>query len=336
MNLSSAEQDIVLSSRIRLARNLNNFKFMSSLSEPERRELEKVLYSVFIKSACLENFSIYNINDLDELDRIVLKEKKIISQRFYRQGEGLVATDESQTVSVISGDLDHLRISAVMDGLNLISVYDKTIAIERELSEVLDFASTEKEGYLTANVSDSGTAMKGSVFLHLPVLDAFDLMNQYIIKTLETMLEVTGFSGGGSHSLGGLYLISNKNSFYPDEDSIVGLLNKTAKVFIDREREEREELVNGKYPQLEDKIYRSLGVLKYCRQITELEAISALSMLRLGISVNWINDLTFKDISSVLTCIGSGYLRSASYEEKPDETDIMRLRAETIRNKLNL
>lgn len=336
MNSSSTDQDIVLSSRIRLARNLKDVKFYPSLLEDEKRELNFKFSSFFSENTFFKDYSTIRINEIDELDRIVLKENRIISQRYYREGDGLVVTDDTQSVSIITGDLDHIRISAVVNGSNMDRALNLTTAVESALSQNFNFAFTDKKGYLTVNVFDSGTAMKGSLYLHLPVLDAFDLMDQYIINTLETMLEVTGFTGGGAHSLGGLYLISNKNSLFPDERSLVTLLNSTVSVFIDREREAREDLINGKYPQLEDKIFRSLGVLKYSRQISEIEAISALSMLRLGISVNWIKEFTFYDISKVFRTIGSGYLRSRAYEKNPDETAIMRLRSDTIRKNLNL
>ncbi|MDA3811124.1 MAG: hypothetical protein PF518_12450 [Spirochaetaceae bacterium] len=336
MNTEETEKDIVLSSRIRLARNIKGYKFTTKWTEKDKVELESRIYREFRENPLYENYSIYNINELDELDRIVLKEKKIISERYYRQGNGLVITDEDQNVSFVTGDLDHLRISAVIDGLSINEAFAKTSFIDKDLSKHFEFASKEKKGYLTVNVADSGTAMKGSVFLHLPVLCASELMDNYIINTIETMLEVTGFSGGGAHSLGGFYIISNKNGFFPDEFYLAELLNKTAKMFIDSEREVREELINGKYPGLEDSVYRSLGILKYCRQISEQEALSTLSMVRLGVSVNWLDDMTLDDISSVLSKIGNGSLRSFAYENNPDETDIMRLRAETIRKHLHI
>jgi len=337
MNLSRTDKDIVLSSRIRLARNLRELNFTTTWSLDDKEQLEKKLYREFSENPGFKNFSIYNINDLDELDRIVLKEKKIISERYYRHGNGLVITDDDQSVSIVSGDLDHLRISAVLDGLSINEAYQRASVIDRELkNREFDFAVSDDEGYLTVNVSDSGTAMKGSVYLHLPGLCNTDLMDHYIINTIETMLEVTGFSGGGAHSLGGMYIISNKNSFFPNEEHLAELLIKTASTFINSEREIREDLVSGKYPGLEDKIFRALGVIKYCRQISEQEAISALSMVRLGVSVQWITEITISDIDGVLGIIGNGYLRSFAYESNPDETEIMRLRAESIRKNLNL
>ena len=336
MNLSRTEKDIVLSSRIRLARNIRGYNFSPSLPQQKMEDINTGLAEVIDTNPYFKDFTVFNINDLDELDRVVLKEKKIISERYYRNGGGIVVTDNLQQTSIVTGDLDHIRISSVQEGLNIDKALLRTLEIEKELSGRFEFASTKEDGYLTVNVSDSGMAVKGSVYLHLPVLSASDLMDHYIINTLESMLEVTGFSGGGAHSLGGFYIISNKNSFFPDEMFLAELLNKTAKEFIEQEREVREDLIEGKYPGLEDRIFRSLGIIKYCRQISELEAISVLSMIRLGISVNWIDDLTIDDITMVLGTIGNGYLRSLSYESKPDETEIMRLRAETIRDNLNL
>lgn len=336
MNLSNNEKDIVLSSRIRLARNVRGYNFIPSIKPSDREELETLISEEISNNPFFEGYSKYRICELDELDRMVLKERKIISQRYYRDGAGLVITDNRQQASIITGDLDHLRISAVMDGLNIDETLDRALDIEKVLANRFDFASTNKEGYLTVNVSDSGTAMKGSIFLHLPALSASELMDHYIINTIETMLEVTGFTGGGAHSLGGLYIISNKNGYFPDEFHLAELLKKTARIFIEGEREVRVDLLNGRYPGLEDRIFRSYGILKYCRQISELEAISALSMVRLGISLKWIKNLAIEDISSVFGSIGNGFIRSFAYESNPDENDIMRLRAETIRNTLNL
>ena len=336
MNLLRTEKDIVLSSRIRLARNVKGYNFSPSLSIEDMAKLEKKLSEAIASNPEFNDYSIYKINELDELDRIVLKEKKIISERYYRHGQGLVITDDRQMTSIITGDLDHIRISSVKDGLNMEKAFAMSSAIEEKLSRHFDFAKSDDEGYLTVNVSDSGLAMKGSIFLHLPVLCASDLMDQYIINTIETMLEVTGFTGGGAHSLGGLYIISNKNSFFSDEKQLIELLNKTARLFIDSEREARDKLLDGKYPGLEDEIFRAFGILKYCRQISEQEAISALSVVRLGIAVGWIESLTVDDVTQVLGIIGNGFLRSFAYENNPDETDIMRIRAEKIRKNLNI
>ena len=268
--------------------------------------------------------------------RGLFSKKKIISERYYRSGKGLVITNSAKETSIVTGDLDHIRISAIHEGLSINHALHNVMLIEKALSRTFEFSSTDDEGFLTVNIADSGTGMKGSVFLHLPVLSASELMDHLIINTIETMLEVTGFSGGGAHSLGGLYIISNKNGFFSDVFSLAELIGKAAGVFIESEREAREDLVNGKYPALEDRIFRSYGILKYCRQISELEAVSALSMVRLGISVNWIENLTIECISEVSASIGNGFIRSFAYESNPDETDIMRLRADTIRKKLNL
>lgn len=336
MNLSSTEKDIVLSSRIRLARNFRTYNFIPSIELADREKLESEIYDEISNNPFFEGYSIYNISELDELDRMVLKEKKIISQRYYRHGSGYVISDSRHQCSIITGDLDHLRISSVMDGLNIDRALERALDIENELARRFDFASSDEDGFLTVNVSDSGTAMKGSIYLHLPALSASELMDHFIINTIETMLEVTGFSGGGAHSLGGLYIISNKNGSFPNETYLAELLNRTASIFIEGERKVREDLLIGRYPAMEDRIFRSYGILKYCRHISELEAISALSMVRLGISLKWIENLTIEDISQVLGSIGNGFIRSFAYETHPDETDIMRLRAEMIRKTLNL
>lgn len=336
MNLSGTDRDIVLSSRIRLARNVQGYKFSPAQSPEELAELESLLCKEITSNPLFKDFSFFPINELDELDRIVLKENKIISERYYRSGKGLVITNSAKQTSIVTGDLDHIRISAIHEGLSINHALQDVLSIEKALSRTFKFSSTEDEGYLTVNIADSGTGMKGSVFLHLPVLSASEEMDHLIINTIETMLEVTGFSGGGAHSLGGLYIISNKNGFFPDVLSLAELIRNATGVFIESEREAREDLVNGKYPALEDKIFRAYGTLKYCRQISELEAISALSMIRLGISVNWIDNLTIEDISEISASIGNGFIRSFAYVSNPDETDIMRLRADTIRRKLNL
>ncbi len=333
--MSGTDRDIVLSSRIRLARNIKGLKYFSSLSPMDKTLIEEKLLGEFTGNPVFQNFSIYKINDRDELDRVLLKEKKIISERYYRKGDGLVITDNDQLISIVTGDLDHLRISAIMDGLSIDEVFNKTSAIEKELGKHFNFINNMEDNHIWSN-NDNGGTMKCSIFLHLPVLCAAGLMEHLIINTIETQLEVTGFIGGGAHSLGGLYLISNKSGFYLNEEYLADLLNRTAYTFIEKEREARESLLNGSFPQLEDKIFRSYGILKYCRQISEQEAISSISMVKLGVSIGWLDGLVPDVLTNLLNSIGNGSLRSFAYKSNPDETDIMRLRAELIRKSLQI
>ncbi|MBN2658824.1 MAG: hypothetical protein JXR86_17350 [Spirochaetales bacterium] len=334
MNRSEADIDIVLSSRFRLVRNLEGMKFISTMTEQEIENLKSTLSHEILSNPVFRDFSVYNIDELDELDRIVLKERKFISERFYRKGSGLVAIDEPRQTSIVTGDLDHLRISSFSEGLAVDEVMVRTFELEEALSAHFSFARDFENGYLTANLSDSGTAAKASVFLHLPVLSASDLMDHLIINTIETNLEVTGFSGGGPQSLGGFYIISIRSgSIFGGSEAEE--LKKAAGLFLRYEREARADLIDGRYPYLEDRVFRSYGLLRYCRQISEQEALSALSMVRLGVAVKWIEDLTLEDFPEVFRSIGNGFLRSFAYESNPDENDIMRLRAEMIRKGLN-
>jgi len=140
MNLSRTDKDIVLSSRIRLARNIEGYNFIPSIKKAERDELESRIFQEISTNPFFEDFSIYNISDLDELDRIVLKEKKIISERYYRNGSGYVITDSEQQISIVTGDLDHMRISSVLDGLNIDKALETATQLEKELAKKFDFA----------------------------------------------------------------------------------------------------------------------------------------------------------------------------------------------------
>ncbi|MBB6478927.1 hypothetical protein [Spirochaeta isovalerica] len=334
MSRSETDNDIVLSTRFRLARNLHGWKFISTMSEEEIERLNRVFSKEIQSNPVYRDFTVYKIDDLDELDRIVLKERKFISERFYRKGSGLVAIDEPRQTSIVTGDLDHIRISSFTEGLAVEPVMKRTFAIEEALAERYNFAMDGENGYLTANISDSGSAAKASVFLHLPVLSASDLMDHLIINTIETNLEVTGFDGGGTQSLGGLYIISTRNGSFVGGNE-AGQLEKAASLFARYERDAREDLLDGRYPILEDRIFRSYGLLRYCRQISEQEALSALSLVRLGAAIDWFKDLSLDDFPEIFRSIGNGFLRSFAYESNPDENDIMRLRAETIRKGLN-
>lgn len=336
MSRSGTDRDIVLSTRVRLARNVEGWKFQSKMSSSERKALNDVISREMESNPFFSDFSCFNIDDIDEIDRIVLKERKLISERFYRGGSGLVAMDRSQKTSLVTGDLDHIRISSIDEGLAVDEVLSRVQAVVTQLAGLFHFAETSERGFLTASISDAGTALKGSVYLHLPVLNETDRMDQLIIGTIETSLEVTGFTGGGPRSLGGLYIVSNRSGMAGSESSLSSLLADLVKRFAERERAAREELLKGLHPILEDRIFRAFGLLKYCRQISEQEALSALSLVRLGVAVHLIDELSLEDFSQVFLSIGNGYLRSFAYERNPDENDIMRLRALTIRKGLKI
>nr|WP_230406629.1 protein arginine kinase [Candidatus Scalindua japonica] len=294
------ESDIVISSRIRLARNIAGYPFLSRANLKQRQEIEALLRRTIIERDIAQDVSYVNLNQATAVDKLLLVERHLISKE-HAEGEGErgVAFGKSETVSLMINEEDHLRIQVIRSGFELKNTWDTIDEIDNILGESLNFAFSSKFGFLTACPTNVGTGMRVSVMLHLPALG----MTKHIEKVFNAVgklgLVVRGLYGEGTKVSGDLYQISNQFALGKSEKEILSIIESVIPRITSYERMARKALVLESKDQLEDRIWRSYGMLKAARMITSEEILQLLSQVRMGVNIGMIDDIEMQTLNEL-------------------------------------
>jgi len=326
--------NIVMSSRIRLARNLDKIPFPNRANKKASVDVLEKVYGVVDHVDYFKNFSFFKINELDPLDRQFLIERHLMSHEHATQGEGrALIVSKEEILSVMINEEDHLRVQVMQSGLNLFETWDIINMIDDKLSQGLKFAFLPGWGYLTACPTNTGTAIRASVMLHLPALVMTKQINKVLAAISKLSFTSRGFYGEGTQASGNFFQISNQVSLGHSELDIIQNLNGLIRQVIEQEEQARQALLVQSKAVLEDKICRSHGILLNAHIISSQETTELLSMIRLGIDLGLIKDLDRKTVNELFIMIQPAHLQkwqgmkltSAERDEK---------RAKLIRSKL--
>ncbi|MGI8317232.1 protein arginine kinase [Halobacillus mangrovi] len=338
MKQEGPDSDIVMSSRIRLARNFSQHPFPTVASE---ETLEKILefFNGEFKNQSFrdyENFELVKMKELQPVEKRVLVEKHLISPHLAEKSDqSATLISQNEQVSVMVNEEDHIRIQLYFPGFQLDRALEQASQLDDWLEEKIDYAFDEKRGYLTACPTNVGTGMRASVMMHLPALSMTQQINRMTPAINQLGLVVRGIYGEGSEAVGNIYQISNQITLGKSEQDIVEDLHSVVKQLIDQERKARDALMNRSGIQLEDRIFRSYGVLKHSRIIESKEAAKCLSDLRLGIDLGFIDHIPKTILNELMILTQPGFLQQyAKTTLSPDERDIRR--ASLIRERLQL
>lgn len=272
--------DIVLSTRIRLARNLNEFPF------PCRLDVEgKAKVNELVKSAVFENdskdFSYIEMKNLSRVQAVSLAERHLISPEFASKKDGsALILSEDESVSIMLCEEDHIRLQVMKAGLALEEAYDTADKLDSMLDSRLDYAFDERIGYLTQCPTNLGTAMRASVMLHLPALTRCGQISRLANTVSKLGLTIRGAYGEGSRANGDIYQISNQVTLGITEETAIANLKSIVLQLVAQERAAAAEIIRN--PAEEDKIFRALGVLKNARLLSTDEFMELISVVRLG------------------------------------------------------
>lgn len=333
---SGEDADIIMSTRIRLARNLKGYRFPISFVEEEAQLIdEQVMKSLLATNNDLQ-FSYFTMKDLPFTQRQLLVEKHLISPNLAKRDIGAaVYLTADESVSVMVNEEDHIRIQVLSPGLNLKQSFQRALEIDRYLGQTIAFAFDEQFGFLTSCPTNVGTGLRASVMLHLPALTMSKKMN-VIIQTLARLgMTVRGIYGEGSENLGNIYQVSNQVTLGKSEQEILEDLESTVQQIIERERLARKQLFARAQVALEDRLFRSLGTLAYAKVLTSEEAAACLSNVRLGVDLGIIQNISLPQLNECMLVIQPGFIQQyANATLQPAERDI--LRAKLIQEKLTL
>jgi protein arginine kinase len=329
-----SDSQIVLSSRVRLARNIANFPFPSRSDTDSREKIFSFVQSAVETSPDLKESLMVNCSELDELDRTFLVERHLISLEFTsgRKFTGLLIGEKENT-SVMINEEDHLRIQALASGLEIKEAFRLANRVDDQLSASLEFAFDSTFGFLTACPTNTGTGMRASVLIHLPGLVLTREIEKVIPQINKLGLVVRGFYGEGSDVMGNLFQISNQTTLGRSEEDIVESLERVTHQIIEYEENARKRLFGEAKDQIEDKIWRAFGILKYARTLTSEEALNMLSALRLGIGTGVIRTVNLQQLNEIMALTQPAHLQKY-FDLKMEAGERDRVRADLIRSKL--
>lgn len=338
MKEAGPDADIVMSTRIRLARNFTDVPFPLMSNKQQLASVTDVIQEHYNKQSfdSYKNLEFIPMNGLQPIEKRVLVEKHLISPHLVeKEIESGVLISDNEQLSLMINEEDHLRMQLYFPGLQLERGLQEAFRIDDWLEEKIDFAFDEHRGYLTSCPTNVGTGLRASVMMHLPALTLTRKMSKMIPAVNQLGLVVRGMYGEGSESYGNIYQISNQITLGRSEERIIEDLQSVVEKMIERERYARQMLVEQSELRLEDRIFRSYGTLKHSRIIESKEATSCLSDVRLGIDVGYINHLSQNILNELMVLTQPGFLQHyAKSSLTPQQRDIRR--ASIIRERLNL
>jgi protein arginine kinase len=338
-----ADSDVVVSSRVRLARNVEEFPFVPKLSPERARELCERLRPQLESFAVGGRMHWVGISESDDVLRLFLRERYLVSRDLAPSSEEhaaqpgrAVAFSDDEHLSVMVNEEDHLRLQSMESGLELERAWQRAVALDRELEGRVRYASSRQYGYLTACPTNVGTGLRASVMLHLPALALVPSeIEKVFTAATRTGLAVRGLYGEGSRAVGDFYQISNQITLGRSEEALVAELGDLVPAVIRFERTVRDELNRERKSELVDRVQRSLGLLRTSRAMTTDAALSHLSSLRLGCVLGLDRSVDLPTLSRLRVQIQKAHLQVLSERKVSaklvDPTERDRLRAELLR-----
>ncbi len=327
------DSEIVVSSRVRLARNVNGFPFPHNMNEKDAEELVGVIKNAVNKNKIFKGSKVIDLPALPELDRIVLLERHIMSyDHVINDRKRAVIFSKDEQTSIMINEEDHLRLQMILSGLRLEEVYKTLDKLDTDLEKKITYAFDIDVGYLTACPTNTGTGIRASVMVHLPGLVISKEIGKILNNISQLGLVTRGFYGEGLDIKTPFFQISNQVSLGRTEKVIISEVNKVALQLVDYEKKAREALFKNSRAKVEDNIWRAYGILKNVRSINFEEAVSLLSSLRLGVESGLIKTDP-KKVNELLMISQPGHIQKLfSMEMNDAERDIKR--AELIRKRL--
>lgn len=330
---SDGETDnLVISSRIRLARNIENKPFPDRISEEDARKLVSSVENSFFSSAYInDEYKSVHLWDNDKASNIPYFEKHLISSKLIQNAnKAAFIVNKDETVSIMINEEDHLRLQCISGGYNLEEVLDYCEKLDDLIEENINYAFDERLGYLTACPTNLGTGLRASVMIHLPAMTMDKEISRILSAVTQVGMTIRGLYGEGSGAYSNIYQISNQITLGISETDIVSNLKAVVNQLINQENLSREQLIKNYNYELEDKIYRSLGILKSAVIMDEKECLKLLSSVRLGVEMGIIKDIDKKILNGLLVETQPATLKK-QFEDKFTEKELNVKRAEYIR-----
>ncbi|MCD6162096.1 MAG: protein arginine kinase [candidate division Zixibacteria bacterium] len=328
------DSEIVLSSRIRLARNLREFRFPPSADTDTRDKIITFVRTAFESAEIDKDGKFYRSNDINTLDQSFLVERHLISPEFMKDGTGRgLYIGNSKRLSIMINEEDHIRLQVISSGLAMNDCWEYANSIDDKLSRKIEYAYDNKFGHLTSCPTNVGTGLRASILIHLPGLVLTREIDNVINKISKVGLVVRGFYGEGTEVLGNLFQVSNQTTLGRSEDEIIDSLAKVTQQIIEYELSSQETLMKDAPDQIEDKVWRSYGILSHARVLSSSEVMNLLSALRLGVSLKIINEVSLRQINELLIITQPAHIQKY-YNREMASVERDMVRASLVREQL--
>jgi protein arginine kinase len=333
INEKGPNKDVVLSSRIRLARNAADYPFPSIIQAQHCREIaEQVKKSLLGNNFRLNsNYAFMYMKDVPAVERQILVEKHLASQDLVENVEvSALLLDDTEKITVMINEEDHIRMQCILPGFQLNKAWDMMSLVDDVIEDGIKYAFDEELGYLTSCPTNLGTGLRASVMMHLPALTINKQMNPLLQTISKIGLTARGIYGEGSEALGSIYQISNQITLGPSEEDIINNLTVTCQQIVEKERMARKALLKVTGIQFQDALWRAFGVLANARVLELKEFMSLVSQVRLGVSMNIIPNFDLEELDGIMTAGQPAAIIKAAGRSL-NETEINIMRADIIR-----
>jgi protein arginine kinase len=331
MDASGRLSEGVITSRVRLARNLAGFPF-THRAKPEYLERTLGICRAALKnSPSMASATFMVMSDLDALDRQFLVERHLVSQEHAEDSPTrAVAVGQNEAIGVMVNEEDHLRLQAIQSGCQVTEAWRLLERLDAELDGQVEYSFSCDWGYLSACPTNTGTGLRASVLVHLPALVLTGQLGKVLHGISQMGLAVRGFYGEGSDVMGNLFQVSNRTSLGISEIDIIQGLEKVVGQVLDYESQARQILLRDARSQIEDKVWRAYGILRHCRKVTSHEVMSLGSAVRLGRALGLVESISVAGLNNLLLASQPAHLQKRlGREMNPTERDTVR--AEMVR-----
>jgi len=310
---------IALSCRIRLARNLKQFKFPHYITDTESAALTEKIENIMINNDILSPFETYKMSELSISERRILIERHLISKDLAAKDTGALITRNDEQLSIMVNEEDHLRLQNIRFGLQLKQLWQEIDKLDDFISENIEYAFSEDYGYLTACPTNVGTGMRCSLLVHLPAIAMINRLEKIKSSIKSLGLTIRGYYGEGSEFFGNFFQISNQITLGVTEEETIEKIYNIARKIIEHEEDARKILMQESKIRLEDQIFRAYGLLQNARIISTEETMNLLSLVRLGVDLKIITDIPITMLNEMIVHLQPGHLQMIYGNEIPVE-----------------
>jgi protein arginine kinase len=326
--------NIILSSRVRLARNLSNTPFPPMLNKANGAGVIEKIYDEDAKNNIFKDYKFYDMQETGFVERYVLVERHLISPNLANQGSiGAALISQDENVSIMLNEEDHIRIQTVLPGLQIKEAWSIASKIDDKIESKVDYAFDERLGYLTSCPTNVGTGLRASVMVHLPGLNISSNINKILNAVTQVGLTIRGIYGEGTEFIGNIFQISNQITLGRSEEETIDNLTGITEQIIDKEKEARNMLLQNNKVLLEDRVWRAWGVMTNARSISGQESMKLLSEIRLGVDMGVLNSIPISILNEIMVDTNNASLQKrVTAELNTQDRDI--IRAEEIRKLL--
>lgn len=318
-------EPVVLSTRIRLARNVSTHAFPGWANEAQREQVLRVCLGALEQVKLLEGSTSLDLDKLTKLEKQVLIERRLISRELAEAKQAGCVVSRDQRYSIMINEEDHLRLQTVRAGFNLETTWKDAMDLDNAIEDKVDYAFSSELGFLTACPTNVGTGLRASAMLHLPGLVMQEHMEKVVRMVNQLGMAVRGLFGEGSEATGSIFQISNQQTLGEPEDAIIKRLDNVLHAIIEQESNARQVILDRKLVKLMDKIGRAYGILKNGHLLSSEEAMNLLSLMRLAVDLGLLPDDYRTQVDRLFIETQPGHIQYTAHAEiEPQERDQVR------------